>query len=100
MRRLTAAWQEEHARWRKRGLSVRRYVYLWADGVCFTPRLDHERQCLLILIGAQGKRMRSAGSARGRHKRYDGSRTASGYALKVGKLARISPIAVGFLPLA
>jgi transposase-like protein len=52
VRRLTAAWQEEHARWRKRDLSARRYVYLWADGVHFTPRLDHERQCLLVLIGA------------------------------------------------
>ena len=31
---------------------ARRYVYLWADGVYFTPRLDHERQCLLVLIGA------------------------------------------------
>jgi hypothetical protein len=31
--------------------STRRYVYLWADGVHFTPRLDHERQCLLVLIG-------------------------------------------------
>ena len=52
VRRLTEAWQEEHARWRKRDLSVRPYVYLWADGVHFTPRLDHERQCLLVLIGA------------------------------------------------
>ena len=52
VRRLTEAWQDEHARWRKRDLSVRRYVYLWADGVYFTPRLDHERQCLLVLIGA------------------------------------------------
>jgi hypothetical protein len=51
-------------------------------------------------LGRQGKRMRSAGSARGRRERYDGSRMASGYALKVGKLARPSPIAVGFLPLA
>jgi putative transposase len=52
VRRLTEAWQEEHARWRKRDLSARRYVYLWADGVHFTPRLDQERQCLLVLIGA------------------------------------------------
>jgi putative transposase len=52
VRRLTEAWQEEHARWRGRDLSARRYVSLWADGVYFTPRLDHERQCLLVLIGA------------------------------------------------
>ena len=52
VRRLTEAWQEEHARWQKRDLSARRYVYLWADGVHSTPRLDHERQRLLVLIGA------------------------------------------------
>lgn len=52
VRRLTEAWQEEHARWRQRDLSARRYVYLWADGVYFTPRLEHERQCVLVLIGA------------------------------------------------
>ena len=58
VRRLTETWQEEHARWRRRDLSVRRYVYLWADGVYFMPRLDHERQCLLVLIGAdvQGRK--------------------------------------------
>jgi putative transposase len=52
VRRLTEAWQEEHARWQRRDLSARRYVYLWADGVYFTPRLEHEPQCLLVLIGA------------------------------------------------
>ena len=52
VRRLTEAWQEEHEGWQKRDLSARRYVYLWADGVYFTPRLEHERQCMLVLIGA------------------------------------------------
>jgi len=52
VRRLTEGWQEEHARWQKRDLSTRRFVYLWADGVYFTPRLEHDRQCLLVLIGA------------------------------------------------
>jgi putative transposase len=52
VRRLTESWQEEHEHWQKRDLSARRYVYLWADGVYFTPRLEHERQCLMVLIGA------------------------------------------------
>ena len=52
VRRLTEAWQGEHAHWQGRDLSARRHIYLWADGVHFTPRLDHERQCLLVLIGA------------------------------------------------
>ena len=52
VRRLTEGWKDEHERWQRRDLSARRYVYLWADGVYFTPRLEHERQCLLVLIGA------------------------------------------------
>jgi putative transposase len=55
VRRLTEAWQEEHRRWQDRDLSVRRYVYLWADGVYFTPRLDHDRQCILVLMGADAQ---------------------------------------------
>jgi len=55
VRRLTESWQEEHARWQKRDPSARRYIYLWADGVYFTPRLEHERQCLLVLIGADAQ---------------------------------------------
>jgi putative transposase len=55
VRRLTEAWQEEHRHWQERDLSVRRYVYLWADGVYFTPRLDQDRQCILVLIGADAQ---------------------------------------------
>src|SRR6476659_8643955 len=55
VRRLTEAWQGEHTRWQQRDLSARRYVYLWADGVHFTPRLEHERQCILVLIGADAQ---------------------------------------------
>jgi transposase-like protein len=55
VRRLTAVWQDEHERWQARDLSARRYVYLWADGVYFTPRLEHDRQCILVLIGADAQ---------------------------------------------
>jgi putative transposase len=55
VRRLAEAWQAEHERWQARDLSSRRYVYLWADGVYFTPRLDHARQCILVLIGADAQ---------------------------------------------
>ncbi len=50
--RLTATWWDEYEAWRKRDLSGKRYVYIWADGVCFTPRLDGDRQCMLVMIGA------------------------------------------------
>ena len=33
-------------------LSAKRYVYFWADGVYFSPRLDHDKQCMCVIIGA------------------------------------------------
>ncbi len=50
--RLKEVWQGELADWERRDLSARRYVYFWADGVYFSPRLDHDRQCILVVIGA------------------------------------------------
>src|SRR4051794_9389732 len=31
--RLKEGWTEEHERWQKRDLSMKRYVYLWVDGI-------------------------------------------------------------------
>ena len=50
--RLKASWWDDYERWRKRDLSARRYVYLWAGGVYFKPRMDVEKQCMLVIIGA------------------------------------------------
>ena len=50
--RLKATWWEEYEVWRKRDLKGKRYVYIWADGVYFTPRMDGDRQCMLVIIGA------------------------------------------------
>jgi putative transposase len=52
IRRLVSAWRDEHRRWQGRDLSTKRYLYVWADGVYFAPRLEHDRQCILVLIGA------------------------------------------------
>ncbi len=56
--RLKNAWSEEHARWSKRDLSARRYVYFWADGIHVQARLEDDAQCLLVIIGAtpEGKK--------------------------------------------
>ena len=56
--RLKEAWSEEHARWSKRDLSARRYVYFWADGIHVQARLEDAAQCLLVIIGAtpEGKK--------------------------------------------
>ena len=50
--RLKDIWQGELARWEKRDLSARRYLYFWADGVYFQPRMDHAKQCILVIVGA------------------------------------------------
>lgn len=50
--RLKAVWWDEYQAWQRRDLSARRYVYLWADGVYFSPRLDHDKQCVLVIIAA------------------------------------------------
>jgi transposase-like protein len=50
--RLKANWAAEYEHWLRRDLSAKRYVYVWADGVYFRPRLEHDKQCLLVIIGA------------------------------------------------
>src|SRR5262249_9538298 len=50
--RLTAHWHEEYAAWQKRDLSKETFVYFWADGVYNNIRLEEDRQCVLVLIGA------------------------------------------------
>jgi transposase-like protein len=51
--RLTKAWTTEYEAFRRRDLADRDYVYLWADGVHFTIRLEEERLCTLVLIGVR-----------------------------------------------
>ena len=50
--RMTEVWQHEYADWSKRGLTGKRYVYLWADGIYFGCRLSDDRPCVLVLMGA------------------------------------------------
>jgi len=50
--RLKELWIEEHARWQKRDLSAKRYVYCWADGIHLEARLEEQAQCILVIIGA------------------------------------------------
>lgn len=50
--RLLEGWQAEYQEWSKRSLKDRQYVYLWVDGVHFNIRLEEDRQCILVLLGA------------------------------------------------
>jgi len=40
--RLTAGWETGYDAWRRRDLSARRYVYIWADGVYLQARMAPE----------------------------------------------------------
>jgi transposase-like protein len=51
--RLTTAWQSEHRAFSERNLADRDYVYVWADGVHFTVRLEEERLCCLVIVGVR-----------------------------------------------
>ncbi|WP_424140565.1 IS256 family transposase [Roseomonas chloroacetimidivorans] len=50
--RLRNEWEADYARWQRRDLSARRYVYVWADGVYLQARMEPQAECMLVLIGA------------------------------------------------
>lgn len=56
--RLKSGWEEEYDAWSKRSLAEKQYVYVWADGIHINIRLEEDRQCLLVLMGAtaEGKK--------------------------------------------
>lgn len=50
--RLKQVWEKEYDAWRRRDLSGKRYAYVWADGIYFNVRLQPDRPCVLVVIGA------------------------------------------------
>lgn len=56
--RLKSVWEQEYQEWNRRSLEGKQYVYVWADGVHFNIRLEEDRQCILVLMGAtaEGKK--------------------------------------------
>ena len=51
--RLTAVWEDEYRQFRQRDLADRDYVYVWVDGIHFNIRLEDDRLCTLVVIGAR-----------------------------------------------
>ena len=51
--RLTACWEKEYTAFRRRDLAGHEYVYVWVDGVHFNIRLEDDRLCTLVMIGAR-----------------------------------------------
>src|SRR5271170_961853 len=50
--RLKESWQADLDAWQKRSLADKEYVYLWVDGVHFGARMEDEKQCILVVMGA------------------------------------------------
>ena len=50
--RLKEIWTTEYREWAKRDLSGKNYVYVWVDGIYCNARLEDERNCLLVMMGA------------------------------------------------
>lgn len=56
--RLKSVWEQEYQDWSSRSLEGKEYVYVWADGIHTNIRLEEDRQCILVLMGAtkEGKK--------------------------------------------
>ena len=50
--RLKESWIKEQQDWAHRSLEDKQYVYIWADGIHLNIRLEEERQCILVVLGA------------------------------------------------
>lgn len=50
--RLKRGWEKDFREWAARDLRGKRFVYVWADGVYFNVRLEDQKTCILVLIGA------------------------------------------------
>jgi putative transposase len=50
--RLKESWEGEYKAWLQRNLTGKRYVYIWVDGIYFNVRLQDDRPCILVIIGA------------------------------------------------
>src|SRR5436853_234360 len=50
--RLKSVWEQEYREWSARSLAGKEYVYVWADGIHTNIRLEEDRQCILVLMGA------------------------------------------------
>ena len=51
--RMTDQWKEDYQEFKKRSLNDRDYVYIWVDGIHVNVRLEEDRLCLLVVIGAR-----------------------------------------------
>ena len=49
---MKKTWHDQYLDWQKRDLKNKHYVYLWADGVYMQARQEEEKNCMLVVVGA------------------------------------------------
>jgi putative transposase len=50
--RLKTQWEQDYQAWSAQSFQGKSYVYFWVDGIHFNVRLDQERSCILMVMGA------------------------------------------------
>jgi transposase-like protein len=50
--RMKASWIDDYKSFNKKDLSLKKYVYFWADGIYLEARGEEEKRCILVIIGA------------------------------------------------
>ncbi len=50
--RLKKCWEDDFKQWHSRDLSNKKYAYIWVDGIHLNVRLQDDRCCVLVIIGA------------------------------------------------
>lgn len=49
---LKKSWYTDFQQWQKSDLSKKKYVYFWADGVYLQARMESDKSCMLVIVGA------------------------------------------------
>jgi transposase-like protein len=50
--KLKQGWLAELEKWKAKPLANKQYVYWWVDGVYLSARMESEKTCVLVIIGA------------------------------------------------
>lgn len=50
--RLKSHWYDDYQAWQKQDLSQKRYLYWWVDGVYLKARMESDKTCMLVIVGA------------------------------------------------
>ncbi len=49
---LKKHWYDDYQNWQKQNFKNKKFVYWWVDGIYVQARMEHEKTCLLVIVGA------------------------------------------------